>query len=186
MTQFIVDNKDVLYFCASVLGILLSLAFGGIRSWHHHICDKYRSLRDVAVSILEDRFVQRTCGHYSDVADERKRHKTAVEDIYKRPEQRQLIRELAQDLKNQNRVKRLFRWLVRTSRASFGFLWAAITVVLSGIPVLWAASPPFVWIIWSVLLGVLLLGFIASVSGMWILDGRFFRLADRIIEAEGE
>jgi len=186
MTQFIVDNKDVLYFCASVLGILLSLAFGGILSWRHKICLDYESRRDVAINILRDRFVQRTSDHYSDVADERRRQKTAVEEIYSRPEQQQLIREIGRDLEDQNRVKRLFRWLVLASQASFGFLWAAIIVVLSGIPVLWLAPPSFVWIIWAVLLGVLLLGFVASVSGMWVLDGRFFQLVHRIIKPEGE
>ncbi len=186
MSQFIVDNKEILSFCASASGILLSLAFGGILSWRHKICLDYESRRDVAISILRDRFVQRTSNHYSDVAEERKRKKTAVEEIYKRPEQQQLIRELGRDLEDQNRVRRLFRWLALASQASFGFVWAAIVVIVLGIAILWVSLPFFVWVIWAVLLGVLLLGFIVSVTGMWVLGGRFFRLVHRIIEPEGE
>ena len=184
MNQFILDNKEVLYFCTSVLGILLSLVFAGIRSWRHHICHEYRSDRDVAVNILRDKFVQLTCGHYSEVANERKRLKTAVEEIYQRPKQQRLIQDLAKILADQNRVKRRFRWLVRASQASFGFLWTAIILVLAGICGLWFALPAYAWIIWGVGLAVLLVSFIASVSGMWFLDGRFFCLVHRIIESE--
>ena len=186
MSQFIVDNKETLSFCASALGILLSLAFGGILSWRHKICLDYESRRDVAINILRDRYVQRTSNHYSDVAEERKRRKTAVEEIYKRPEQQQLIRELGRDLDDQNRVKRLFRWLAVASQASFGFVWAAIVVVILGMSILWVSPPFLVWIIWAVLLGVLLLGFVVSVTVMWALDGRFFQLVHHIIEPEGE
>jgi len=186
MIQFIVDNKEILSFCASALGILLSLAFGGILSWRHKICLDYESRRGVAINILRDRFVQRTSNHYLDVAKERKRQKTAVEEIYKRPEQQQLIRELGRDLEKQNRVRRLFRWLSLSSQASFGFVWASIVVVVLGIPILWVSLPFFVWVIWAVLLGVLVLGFIASVTGMWVLAGRFFKLVHSIIVPEGE
>lgn len=186
MIQFIVDNKEILSFCGSALGILLSLAFGGVLSWRQKICLDYESRRDVAISILRDRYVQRASNHYSDVAEERKRQKTAVEEIYKRPEQQQLIRELARDLEDQNRVKRLFRWLGQASQASFGFLWAAIIVIVIGLATLWVNPPFFVWVIWAVLLGALLIGVIVSVTVMWALDGRFFRLVHRIIEPEGE
>lgn len=186
MNEFIGDNKEVLSFCASVLGIFLSLAFGGILSWRQRICLDYESRRDVAINILRDRFVQRTSNHYLDVADERKRQKTAVEEIYKRPQQQHLIQDLARDLEDQNRVKRLFRWLAFASQASFGFLWVAIIVVILGIAILWVSPPLAVWVTWAVALGLLLLGFIASVSAMWALDGRFFQLVHRIIEPEGE
>lgn len=186
MIQFIVDNKEVLSFCASGLGILLSLAFGGILSWRHRICLDYDSRRSVAINILRDKFVQRTSNQYSEVAHERKRQKTAVEEIYKRPEQQQIIRELGKDLEDQNRVKRLFRWLVLASQASFGFLWLAIIVVVVGIAILWISPAFLYWVIWAVVLGLLVLGFFASVSVMWVLDGRFFQLVHRIIEAEGE
>lgn len=186
MIPFIVDNKEILSLCASALGILLSLAFGGILSWRHKICLDYESRRDVAISILRDRFVQRTSNHYSDVAEERKRKKTAVEEIYKRPEQQQLIRELGRDLEDQNRVRRLFRWLALASQASFGFVWAAIVVVVLGIAILWINPPFYAWVTWVVLLGILVLGFVACVTTMWILDGRFFHLVHRIIEPEGE
>jgi len=186
MTQFIVNNKEVLSFCAAALGILLSLAFGGILSWRHKICLDYESRRDVAINILRDKFVQRTSNHYSDVADEVTRQNTAVEEIYRRPEKQQLIRELARDLEDQNRVRRLFRWLVFASQASFGFLWGAIIVILVGIAMPWLTPPFFLWVIWASLLGGLLLGFVLSVTAMWILDGRFFPLVHRIIEPEGE
>ena len=186
MNQFIVDNKEILSFCVSLLGILLSLAFGGILSWRHKICLDYESRRSVAINILRDRFVQRTSNHYSDVADERRRHKTAVEEIYKRPEQQELIRELGRDLEDQNRVRRLLPQLALASQASFGFVWAAIVVVVLGIAILWISPPFSVWVIWVVLLGILLLGFVVSVTIMWVLDGRFFQLVHRIIESEEE
>ena len=186
MIQFIVDNKEVLSFCGSALGILLSLAFGGILSWRHKICLDYASQRNVAINILRDKFVQRASNHYSDVAEECKQQKTAVEEIYKRPEQQQLIRELGRDLEDQNRLKRLFRWLVLASQASFGFVWGAIILIVVGIAALWLDPPVFVWMVGASLLGGLLFGFVLSVTAMWILDGRFFPLVHRIIEPEGE
>jgi|GEM_PF-5474729 len=186
MIQFIEDNKEVLSFCVSALGILLSLAFGGILSWRHKICLEYESRRDVAINILRDRFVQRTSSHYLHIAEELRGQETAVEEIYKRPEQQQLIRQLGEDLEDGNRVRRLFSWLVLASQTSFGLLWGAIILVVAAIAILWTTPPPFVWIAWGVVLGVLLLGFVMSVSAMWALDGRFFRLVHRIIEPEGE
>ena len=186
MIQFIVDNKEVLSFCTSALVILLSLAFGGILSWRHKICLDYSSRRDVAINILRDKFVQRASNHYSDVAEERRRQKTAVEEIYQRPEQQQLIRELGRDMEDQNRVKRLFRWLVLASQTSFGLLWGAIILIVVGFAALWLNPPFFVWIVWASLLGVLIFGFFLSVTAMWILEGRFFPLVHRIIEPEGE
>jgi len=186
MIQFIEDNKEILLLLVSALGIFLSLAFGGILSWRHKICLEYESRRDVAINILRDRFVQRTSSHYLHIAKEVKAQETTVEEIYKRPEQQQLIRQLGEDLEDKNRVKRLFRWLALASQTSFGFLWSAIILVIAAIAILWITPPPFVLIAWGVLLGVLLLGFVTSVSAMWALDGQFFRLVHRIIEPEGE
>jgi hypothetical protein len=186
MIQYIVNNKEVLSFCISVVGILLSLAFGGVLSWRHKICFDYESRRDVAINILRDRYVQRTSSHYSEVADERKRQKTSIEAIYMRPEQQELIRELGRDLENQNRVKRLFRWLATASQATFGFLWSAILLSILGVSVIWFNPPAFLSVIWSICLGLLVVGFVISVSTMWLLDGKFFQLVHRIIEPEGE
>lgn len=186
MTQFIIDNKEVLSLCASALGILLSLAFGGILSWRHKICLDYESRRDVAINILRDRYVQRTSAHYSDVAEERRRGKTAVEEIYKRPESQELIRELGRDLEDQNRVRRLFRWLAAASQACFGLLWGAIIMVGIGIGTVWAKPSLFLWAIWASVLALLMVCFAVAVTVLWTLDGKFFRLVHRIIEPEGE
>lgn len=186
MIQFIIDNKELLTLCVSLLGVLLSLAFGGVLSWRQKICLDYESRRDVAINIVRDRFVQRTSSHYSDVARERRQQKTEVEAIYRRPEQQQLIRELGKDLEDQNRVRRLFCWLVRASQAAFGCLWAAIVLLLVGIASIWFNPPHFVWVVWAAVVALLLLGFIVAVSAMWVLDGRFFPLVHRIIEPEGE
>jgi len=123
MSQFICQNKEVLSLCVSLGGVLLTLAFGGVLNWRHKICLDYESRRDVAINILRDKFVQRTTAHYSDVADERRRKKTEVEEIYKRPEQQELIRELGRDLEAQNRVRSLFRGLSATSQVCFGCIW---------------------------------------------------------------
>ncbi len=186
MIQFISDNREVLAFCLSGLGVLLSLAFGGILSWRHKICLEYESRRDVAITILRDRFVQRTSKHYSDIADELAAEKTAVDDIYGRPEQQQLIKELGKDLEDKNRVRHLYSWLVLASQASFGFLWFSILLIFVAFGILWLVPPRAVWIAWGVILGLLVVGFFCSVSAMYLLDGRFFRLVHRIIEPEGE
>jgi len=186
MMQFIIDNKEILSLSISVLGVLLSLAFRGILVWRQKICLDYESRRDVAISILRDRYIQRTSTHYSDVANERKSKKTEVEEIYKRPEQQTLIRELASDLEEQNRVKRLFRWLAFASQISFLLIWLAIILVLVGILSIWISPPSIVVLIWSIALGISLFGFIVFVSMMCFLDGRFFKHVHRIIEPEGE
>ena len=188
MIQFIVDNKEILSFCVCVLGILLSLAFGGIRSWRSEICrsEKCWGDRDVAVNILSDRYTQRMCSQYLDIADERKRRKTDVAEIYRRPEQQQLMRELSKDLSDQERVKRLYSWLELASVASFGCIWGAIIVIVIGLAIVCIRPPISVWVIWAILLAVLVIGFVVSVTIMWILDGRFYRLVHRIMEREGE
>lgn len=186
MSQFLIDNKEILSLSASVLGILLALGFGGIRSWRNSICLNYESRRKVAINILRDKFIQKTSAHFVDVADEQKREQTEVTDIYKRPEQQSLIRELAKDLEDQNRVRRRFKWLDFASQASFGFIWFAIIIVIIGISSIWFNPPSVLVFIWTLLLGFALVGFIVSVSVMWFLDGWFFSLVHRIIEAEGE
>jgi len=186
MMQFIIDNKEVLSLCVSLVGVLLALAFGGILNWRHKICLECESRRDVAINILRDRFVQRTSSHYADVAKERKDKRTEVEEIYKRPEQQDLVRELARDLEEQNRVKRLYRWMLAASQLSFGFVWAAVVIILLALVTLWFSPPAWLVITWIVLTAVMLAGFVGSVSLLWYLDGRFFGLVNRIIEPEGE
>ena len=186
MMQIIIENKEILTLSISVLGILLSLAFGGILGWRQKICLDYESRRDVAINILRDRFVQRTSIHYSDVAHERESKKIEVEEIYKRPEQQTLIRELANDLEDQNRVRRLFRWLALVSQISFGLIWATIIFIFIGIVSIWLNPPFFLIVVWLVAIGTFLFGFVISVSAMCVLDGRFFQLVHRIIEPEGE
>jgi len=186
MTEFIANNKEILSFCVSALAILLTLAFGGILSWRHRICLDYESRRDVAINILRDRFVQRTSSHYTHIADELGRQERAVEELYARPEQVQLIRELGRDLEDQNRVRRLFRWLVIASQASFGLVWAAVVVIIIAVAALWANPPFIVFVLWAIALGALLIGFFVFVTMMWVFDGKFFQLVHRIIEPEGE
>lgn len=154
--------------------------------WRQKICLEYESRRDVAINILRDRFIQRTSTHYSDVAQERKSKKIEVEEIYKRPEQKILIRELASDLEDQNRVRRLFRWLALASQISFGLIWATIIFIIIGIVSIWFNPPLFLIVVWLVAIGTLLFGFIVSVSAMCVLDGLYFQLVHRIIEPEGE
>lgn len=184
--QLIIDNKEFLILGISLTGMLLTLAFNGILGWRQKICLEYESRRDVAINILRDRFVQRVSTDYSDVANECENRKTEVEEISKRPEQKTLIRELARDLEDQNRVRRLFRWLALASQISFGLIWATIIFILIGIVSIWINPPSILIVGWFVMLGILLLGFVVFVSAMWILDGRFFQLVHRIIEPEGE
>jgi hypothetical protein len=186
MIEFLARNREVLTFSVALLGVLLALAFGGVLTWRHKICLDYESRRDVAINILRDRFVQRASDHYTDAADERKKKKTEVEEIYKRPEQQELIRDLAKDLEDQNRVRRYFRWLSGASQACFGCIWASIVITILAIVTIWLAVPSWLVIAWMVLLGMALVGFIGSVSLLWYLDGRFFGLVNRIIEPEGE
>lgn len=186
MTQFIIENKEVLALCISFVGVLLALTFGGILNWRHKICLDYESRRDVAINILRDRFVQRTSTHYSDVAKEMKQKKAEVEEIYKRPEQQELIRDLARDLEDQNRVRSIYRWLSVASQTCFGCIWGAIVASLLALATVWLKPPGWLVVIWMCSVGLTLLGFIGSVSFMWYLDGRFFGLVNRIIEPEGE
>lgn len=60
MIQFLTQNKEVIVICVSLLGVLLSLCFGGILNWRHKICFEYQSRMAVATNILRDEFVGRT------------------------------------------------------------------------------------------------------------------------------
>ena len=105
MTDFITNNKEVLTLSGSILGILLSLAFGGFLSWRHKIHLDYESKKSVAVNILRDKVVEGNVRQYGDITDERRREKTAIEEIYKRKETQRHIREWARLLQDQNRVR---------------------------------------------------------------------------------
>jgi len=93
---------------------------------------------------------------------------------------------LARDLEDQNRVRRLFRWLSAMSHTCFGCIWGSIVITTAGLLSVWLSVPGWLVVIWVVVLALALLGFIGSISSMWYLDGRFFSLVNRIIEPEGE
>lgn len=186
MMQFIIDNKEILTLGMSLLGILLTLAFTVILSWRHKICFDYESRASVAVNILRDQYVQQESAHYSEVAKERKKEKTGVEEIYRRPEHRDRRRKLAKNLEDQNRVNRLYRFLLWASNVVFWFVWVAILLVLIGMGAIWVSPPSVVTVIWIVGLGLLAIGFVVFVSAMHFFAGRFFKLVHRITESEGE
>jgi len=185
LSEFIANNKDILTFSIPLFGILLTLCFGGILNWRHKICIDYGGRRDVAINILQDRYVQKTSAHHSEIADESKRAGVEIVEIYKRKRQREIIRELAATLEDANKVKRYFRWLDQASLLAFRSLW--VSIPLSALPLLtiWVGTVPSVvtWI-WGALLALALLVFVAAVSFLSYLDGRFFRLVNRIIEPE--
>lgn len=186
MIQFVLENKEILSICISLSGVLLTLAFGGVLGWRHKICFEYESKRSVAINILRDRYIQSTTTHHTDVVHECIKKKTDVGEIYKRPETQKYIQQLAKDLGDQNRVRRLFRWLMSASYASFGCIWTSIIVTLLSLISIWISVPIWLLLIWSMLFGAAILGFIASISFMYYLDGKFFKLVNGIIETEGE
>ena len=69
MNSFLAQNKEVLAFSFSLLGILLTFFFRGIREWRKTICLDCDSKRDVAVSILHDTFIHEATAHYQDVGN---------------------------------------------------------------------------------------------------------------------
>jgi hypothetical protein len=185
VSNFILQNKDVLAFFVPLFGMLLALCFGGVLNWRHKICIDYESRRDVAINILQDRYVQRTSAQHSEVADESQRSGVEVIEIYKRKKQREVIRELASTLEDSNRVKRYFRWLDLMSTLAFRSLW--VSIPLSAIPLISIWIPhinPVMTLIWSTALIVSLLVFVCAISFLSYLDGRFFSLVNRIIEPE--
>lgn len=167
--------------------MLLSLCFGGILNWRHKICIDYEGRRDVAINILQDKYVQRTSAHHSEVVSQSEAEGIEVAEIYKRKEQRQMIRELAATLDDINRIKRYFNWLDWSSLIAFRSLLLAIP--LSALPLLslWFRIPPSLAWTWFVFLILTLSVFAFSIFSLSIVDGRFFRLANRIIDPdEGE
>ena len=184
MSNFITDNKDVLTFFIPLIGTLLSLFFGGMLNWRNKICMDYEGRRDVAINILQDRYVQKTNAHHTEIVEVSEREGVDVVEIYKRKKQREMIRELAGTLEDSNRVKRYFRWLERGSILAFRSLW--ISIPLTALPLLslrWSVDPILTYV-WIVLLVGSLLVFVTSVSLMLYLDGQFFKLVNRIIEPE--
>lgn len=186
MIQFLSQNKEVVAISVSLFGILLSLCFGGIMNWRQKICFDYQSRMAVAINILSDEFVQRTSAHYSDVAHERRRKRTDLRDIYGRPEQQKLFRDLGKTLEDSNRVRRYFRWLDRAAYIAVVSVW--LSIVLSAFAVLkvWIAVPSWLAIVWAVFLVGSLASFGGAVSVMFYFDGRFFQLTNKIIKPEEE
>lgn len=186
MMQELLENIEVITFYVSLLGILLAFCFRGILVWRQKICFDYESRRNVAISVLRDQFVQRFSAHYSEVADERRRKKTEIEEIYRRPEQQDMIRELSATVKTRNQVQQCFHSLDRASFIAFNSLWTSIVLAASSLLNLWLSIPPWLAYLWGLVLGISVVSSIVSVSLMCYLDGRFFRLVNGIIRPEGE
>jgi hypothetical protein len=184
VSDFVHQNKDILTFCVPLFGMLLSLCFGGILNWRHKICIDYEGRRDVAINILQDKYVQLTSTHHSEVIAQSENEGIEVIEIYNRKEQRQIIRDLAAILDDINRIKRYFNWLDWSSLVAFRSLLLAIP--LSALPLLsiWIRIPSgLVWT-WAVFLVMSLSVFVLSISSLSIVDGRFFRLVNRIIDPD--
>jgi hypothetical protein len=184
LSDFIAHNKDVLTFCIPLFGVLLGLCFGGVLNWRHKICIDYEGRRDVAINILQDRYVQKTSAHHSEIAEESRRDGVEIVEIYKRKKQREMIRELAATLEDVNRVKRYFRWLERASIWAFRSLWICLPLTLLPLLSIWFNIHSILTGIWSVILVGSLLLFVIAISLMSYLDGQFFRLVNRIIEPD--
>lgn len=182
MKDFVIENKEVLAFIIPLIGMLLSLCFGGILNWRHKICIDYEGRRDVAINILQDRYVQQTTAHHADVLSVSHEEGIEVEEVYKRKKQREVIRELAKTLEDINRIKRYFRWLEQGSLVAFRSILLAIP--LSALPLIsirFNVAGGVIWIWIVVLTGAVLL-FFGSMFSLTILDGRFFKLVNRVIE----
>lgn len=186
MMQFVADNRDLLTLFFAIGGILVSLAFGGILRWRHKICLDYQSRRDVAISILRDRFVQRASSHYSNIKNEIKSRKITVEQIYATPGQRELVEGLAKDLADQNRIKSLFKWLSNFSVWAFVLNWSMIVIIILGVLFKYFGVPVWCLTVCMTLFLISLLGFVLAVSVMILFDAQFFQFVHKIIEEEGE
>jgi len=164
--------------------MLLSLCFGGVLNWRHKVCIDYEGRRDVAINILQDKYVQRTSTHHSEVVAESESEGIDVIEVYKRKKQRDVIRELAAILEDINRTKRYFRWLDWASL--FAFRSLLLSIPLSALPLLsiWIGISSGLVRMWAVFLIASLLVFVGSIFLLSYLDGRFFRLVNRIIEPE--
>ncbi len=186
MNQFITDNIDLLTLVFACVAILVSLAFGGILQWRQKICLEYQSLRNVALSILRDRFVQRASSHYSNIESELKSMKITVEQIYATPEQRMLVEGLSKDLADHNKVKSLFKWLSNFSVGAFALNWIMIVIIFFVLLFKYFSVAVWFLTVCMTLFLISLLGFLIAGSVMIFLDAYFFQLVDKIIEEEGE
>lgn len=164
--------------------MLLTLCFGGVLNWRNKICIDYEGRRDVAINILQDRYVQKTSAHHSEIVEVSQREGVEIVEIYMRKKQREMIRELAATLEDSNKVKRYFRWLERCSILAFRSLWVSIPLTVLPLLSIWLSIHPILTGIWAALLGISLLLFVTAVSLMSYLDGQFFGLVNRIIEPE--
>jgi len=164
--------------------MLLSLCFGGILNWRHKICIDYEGRRDVAINILQDRYVQRTSAHHTHIIAQSENEGIEVTEIYRRKEQRVVIQDLARILDDINRIKRYFNWLDWSSLIAFRSL--LVSIPLSALPLLaiWIQIPSGLTWLWTASLASSLLIFILSITSMSLLDGRFFRLVNRIIDPD--
>lgn len=186
MIDAIVANKEFSTLAIAGIAVLVSLFFGGFRGWRHKICFEYESRRDVAITVINDSFVQRTSKHYKDIDTERRKNKTEVEAIYRRPEHQQLIRNLAADLDDANTVRRAYNWLNRLSALANDSLWYALVACIVAIALVMYLPLQWLMTLLTFIIVTLTLLFISCVSLMCYWDRRFFNLVHRIIEPEGE
>lgn len=184
MNAFLSQNKDVLTFSFSLLTILLTLFFRGIWEWRQKICFSYDSKRDVAVSILHDRFILEATAHYERMSEGAGPDAEEAAEIYKKPESQIIISGLALSLEKSNRVKRYYTFLDGSSRWAINTLWGCIVLAACPIANIWLTVPVAIVWIWILLIVLALAVFITSVSILLYFDSRFFRIVNNIIKPE--
>lgn len=180
---FYQENADTITFTFSAAGILLAFLFRVAQDYRHKICFDYESKRNVAISILQDRFVQRITAHIEEVDKERESGDTELSQIYKRPGQINLIKNVSLCGEDISRIKRYFRHLDLISKWTVILVWLSFIFSLGPVINIWVAIQDVLVVrIWFVTFTLALLSWVFLFSVALYADGRFLSLANSIIE----
>jgi hypothetical protein len=184
MNAFLQQNKEILSVSFSLLAVLLTFFFKGILDWRHKICFDYSSKREVSVSILRDTFIHEAGAHHEEVGNLVLSGAGEAVEIYRRPENQQIISHLAFSLERSNKIKRYYQYLETGSKYAIRAVW--VSIVLSACPIanIWLRVPVSIVWIWVLCLLIALLTLIIAVSTLVYFDGKFFHIVNNIIKPE--
>lgn len=170
MTDFFSQYRDMI----GIIGILITFFFRSIWAWRQKICFEYKSKKDVAISILRDKIVQRI--------EELRKVSKRGKDTYQQLEKEDFLN----IIKKMNSVNNCFGCLDKSSQWAIISLWISIVAIMIYLVSIWFSwSAFFKWLL-SITFIVAIIFFLGVISLMIFIDGRFFRLVNKVIEPEHE
>lgn len=176
-------HKDFLVPVGTALSFILLSLFKVFVDMGRTVENDDASKKSVAMSLLEEKFVDQLTDHHKEVSKEISAG-VKIEDICARDEYRGLVNSLSGHLKNKIKLNGAFKWARRLIQSTIWSLWiAALLVGAAPIHLVWAC-PQRLITVWTCAVGLTIAVFLASFTAHLYYINSFRTFANDIIQPE--